>query len=487
MHLEGAAGDRGGLVGEQNATRQRRRRRLRNQAQHRSSRSAGWPPARSRSGRRQVVPSVRALTQIPYLTVWLAGAQAEAGEPAAGGRVAHRAPCAYTPDSRTPAGRSPAPNYRGVVAAKVARHRWNNPCSRVSITARQSASPPSARAAGPWSSRHRSPAPVCSSQLLLGPGRPGRRLGGVGRVGPNPEHPGRRLRRRGLLDHQGGQGHHRRGGSRSPFRPRPALPALTAPMPRIASSTTPTRPRPWLTTPPFRRHPDHGPAPCRRDTRWTSRLIESGDGYGMSAAQPSGGAASGAAVRALQAAARGRTTYRPARLGADSGRGAARAAAIVPQVTVAAVAARIGPRGGLANGTGYRLPTAARPTCWPTRTWTPSTTRCRTRCARHGRRGRRGREDVLCRNVEPTPPGGPDRGAAAGCRPGGHGGHALPLDPLVHRLQELVGGLGASGTSPVLDQLRHPGPGRHQVRLRPRRRRPDRRRLLRDRLPAAAR
>ena len=45
---------------------------------------------------------------------------------------------------------------------------------------------------------------------------------------------------------------------------------------------------------------------------------------------------------------------------------------------------------------------------------------------------------------------------------------------------------GAGAAPAVLDELRHQGPGRHQVRLRPGRRRADGRRLLRDRLPAAA-
>ncbi len=60
--------------------------------------------------------------------------------------------------------------------------------------------------------------------------------------------------------------------------------------------------------------------------------------------------------------------------------------------------------------------------------------------------------------------------------------------PLVQRLRELVIGetFGPVRHIQRLDQLRHKGPARHQVRLRPRRRGTDGRRLLRDRLHAVA-
>ena len=58
--------------------------------------------------------------------------------------------------------------------------------------------------------------------------------------------------------------------------------------------------------------------------------------------------------------------------------------------------------------------------------------------------------------------------------------------PLTRRLCEVVAELGGGAAPAGLDELRHQQPGRHQVRLQPGRRGADGRRLLRDRLPAAA-
>ena len=83
--------------------------------------------------------------------------------------------------------------------------------------------------------------------------------------------------------------------------------------------------------------------------------------------------------------------------------------------------------------------------------------------------------------------GGAGRGRRRGLGPGRDGGHALPLPPADAAAERARRRTGAGAAPAVLDELRHRGPGRHQVRLRPGRRRADGRRLLRDRLPAAAR
>ena len=166
-------------------------------------------------------------------------------------------------------------------------------------------------------------------------------------------------------------------------------------------------------------------------------------------------------------------------------------AASVPEVTVAAVAARDLPRAeafalrhGIAKAYGsYRR-------CWTTRTSTPIYNPLPN--SLHGPwtlRAIAAGKHVLCEKPFASNADEAAQVAQAASDSGLVVMEAMHYryHPLIPRLREVVAELGRGAAPAVLDELRHHQPRRHQVRLRPGRRRADGRRLLRDRLPAAAR